>query len=289
MVTHAHSAPRNPVVAAETLGILVERLRHLIDDSHRRVNSIAVGATGVWGDASRFDTAPLRPLDAQRIIVADDGLTAHLGALGGESGIVSALGTGIVTVRTTAEGDLHHLGGLGLLLDDRGSGAWIGQRAAQMTIDASAGTENEVGRLSVEILGPVQSWSARVAAEGPRLLAGLCRPLAALARTGDAAAMSLFTDAAVHIARSIRSAAEIADGDDGSIRTALTGGAASAADLFLPTLIAHTRDLPLDFTSPLGTPLDGAERLLALPAESLSSPMLHVSSVHAPHTVGDAA
>ncbi|MGM7667679.1 BadF/BadG/BcrA/BcrD ATPase family protein [Microbacterium sp. A93] len=264
----------NSMISSESLGELVTQLCAL----DIRCERVAVGATGVWGDASRFDTAALHPLGAHEVRIADDGLTAHLGALTGRPGIVVAIGTGLVTVRMTADGSFTRIGGYGLLLDDRGSGAWIGQRAVRDAIDTHEGVSDHqsILELCIRELGPITLWSERILSTGPRALAALCSPLALHAREGDADAAAIFTAAGAHIADRLHAAVRSAATDGETITTTFTGGAAAALDLLMPGIRSRALDLPLEFVPAEGSPLDGAERLLRIENPSAESKLLRV-------------
>lgn len=257
-------------IDAESVAALVSALT-ASGHAYRR---IAIGATGVWGDARRFDVGVFDPLAPCEVRVADDGFCAHLGALGGMPGIVTAIGTGLVTVRRDADGSCSRVGGHGLLLDDRGSGAWIGQRAIHHAIDShETGRDDGILDLCVGALGPIAIWPEVASQNGARLLARLCEPLATLAREGDQDARSIFREAGAHIARRVSTAA---GGAEGVITASFTGGVVGALDLLLPSIRSGTMALPLTIVSARGTPLDGAELLLRMPPPEHASPLVQI-------------
>src|SRR4051794_31446875 len=61
---------------------------------------VAAGLTGFVGDAAAVAAA----LAAPRVIVTDDAVIAHLGALGGEAGVVVVAGTGAIALAAGDEG-----------------------------------------------------------------------------------------------------------------------------------------------------------------------------------------
>lgn len=265
------------------------------------VGRLSIGATGLWGHASRFDSSVLAPLDPEELLIADDGLTAHLGALHGRPGVVVAVGTGLVAVSLDADGRACRVGGYGLWIDDRGAGAWIGQRALRVAIDTVEHLDNAhaVLRVCEAELGPHTEWPARLAdGRQPQLLASLCDPLAKLAESDDFHARAIFELAGAHIGRRIRAAClqagaagrtldhmESARTDNRhaassiSLPVVVTGGVAAALDLLSPGLSESTGDLPIHFEPAQGTPLDGAELLLNGATALQPSPLLrHVTS-----------
>src|SRR3954447_770842 len=64
------------------------------------VDVVAAGLTGFAGDAAAVAAA----LGAPRVVVTDDAVIAHLGALGGEPGVVVVAGTGAIALAADGEG-----------------------------------------------------------------------------------------------------------------------------------------------------------------------------------------
>ena len=67
------------------------------------------------------------------LVVTNDAVTAHLGALGGEPGAVIVAGTGAIALAATPEG-WARADGWGTMLGDDGGGYWIGRRALAMAL-----------------------------------------------------------------------------------------------------------------------------------------------------------
>lgn len=78
----------------------------------------------------------LLPFDAPRIV--SDAVGATRGALGKESGIVAAIGTGSVFT-LQRDGLFRQIGGWGAVLGDEASGAWLGRRALALALRAQDG------------------------------------------------------------------------------------------------------------------------------------------------------
>lgn len=70
--------------------------------------------------------------------IETDAVAAAKGALGGEDGVVAALGTGSVFAVQRA-GRVRQVGGWGLMLGDEGSGAWIGRAFCALSLGAEEG------------------------------------------------------------------------------------------------------------------------------------------------------
>ncbi|WP_309127342.1 BadF/BadG/BcrA/BcrD ATPase family protein [Microbacterium sp.] len=260
------------------MGDLAAALRRIAPG---RVDRLAIGATGVHGHADRFDVSPLiERLRPAQVIVTDDAVTAYLGALGSCAGTVAAVGTGIVVLARAADGRMHRLGGHGLDIDDRGSGAWIGRSALQSAIDQHEGVRRDAG--SIEELCRAQlgglhdlPWRASDP-EWSSTLATLCAPLTALAAAGDAAAQAIMAEAGEQIGIRI-AAAMMRAGHDREQPVALTGGVAAALPHLEPGL---RRSLPagVRIVAPAGDPLDGAMRLLDAATMPYESPL--VARIH---------
>ena len=67
------------------------------------------------------------------MVVSNDAVTAHLGALGGEPGAVIVAGTGAIALAASPAG-WARADGWGPMLGDDGGGYWIGRRALAMAL-----------------------------------------------------------------------------------------------------------------------------------------------------------
>lgn len=232
-----------------------------------RIGTVSIGATGLWGDAARLDPAPLRDqLRAARILVADDCLTSLLGAIPGGPGIVIAIGTGIVGAVRSAGDRVRRVGGWGLWIDDRGSGAWIGQATIRAAIDTAADPSTaaaELRQLCEVTLGPLVDLPERLAASSapPAQLATLCGPLAGLAQSGNPLARAVFEAAGRHVGELVNAAGREA-GSTTELPLALVGGVARALDLMRGSLLSIVTTADVTLRDPAGNGLDGAQELI---------------------------
>lgn len=116
------------------------------------VEAIALGLAGGASDRpSQERLAPLlaERLGARKVLLTDDAVTNHLGALAGESGVVVAAGTGVACLVVTPEGRARKVDGLGYLFGDAGGGFSIGLAGLRAALAA------------VEGRGPVTSLAER--------------------------------------------------------------------------------------------------------------------------------
>lgn len=215
--------------------------------------------------------APWAPQSA--IGVDHDLRIAHMGCLGGAPGIVLIAGTGSSCYGRDAEGRSWKSGGWGPLLDDLGSGHWLGRQAMIAAIRESDGR------------GPATSLSGAVLSE-----LGVTTPLhllhrvemTGLSRAEIASLSRLVVDAAKQgdgVARAIldRGAAELADlaaavaaklgmaDPRTAVHVSATGGLVEAGEHFLaPLRSALAQRLPrAEFIPAKAPPVLGAVMLAA--------------------------
>lgn len=211
----------------------------------------------------RAELESARPADAPApaVAVAIDAVTAHLGALGGESGAIVALGTGAIAFGSDGHGIWHRVDGWGHLLGDRGGGAWIGRRGLEAALLAHDGVDASGAALLAAArarFGEPLGWPAQLYTRDDRagVLAGFVPDVVALAADGDGAALAIVSQAGAEAARS--AAAALVPGL--APRVAATGGLFGAGgtlvERFGATLAALRPDA--EVRAPLGDPLDGA-------------------------------
>ncbi|WP_203568743.1 N-acetylglucosamine kinase [Aestuariimicrobium ganziense] len=129
-------------------GILTDRpvLPQLADvvavalaDAGRSVESFAGGISGLADDDTpEALLALVRPHGVQRVFMAHDSVTSYVGAIGAEPGVVTASGTGVVTLAVGVE-KVCRVDGWGYLIGDAGSGFWIGRAALDAVMRAFDG------------------------------------------------------------------------------------------------------------------------------------------------------
>ncbi|MBD7956265.1 hypothetical protein H9651_01260 [Microbacterium sp. Sa4CUA7] len=228
-------------VGATGLATLVERPDDLVAD----VAAAVAEATG-------------RPA---RVAIAIDAVTAHLGALGGDSGAIIALGTGAIAFGTDGRDIWRRVDGWGHLLGDRGAGAWIGMQGlneamrAYDDVDAAGTVLLDAAR---QRFGDPLTWPGQLYTRADRagVLASFATDVVAAAADGDSAATAIVAEAGREAARSAAAALHPAlppvIATTGGVFRA--GGALTAA--FEQTLTALRPDAVLQASA--GDPLDGA-------------------------------
>ena len=220
------------------------------------VRRLAVGAAGALTDpsAALHLTERLHTSYAgASVAVTSDAVTAHLGALGGEPGVVVVAGTGAVAVAVGRTGAIAVADGLGPVDGDLGGGAWIGTAMIAQAAETGRWADVVHRRLG-------DSWRELAgdrSYEHARRRASLVPDLGALADGGDEAAATLIASAASALART---ATEAADEVGGVGTVAVVGGLTGLGPLLLSPLAQALG--PMTLREATGSALDGAQLLL---------------------------
>ena len=251
---------------ADVVARVAEQIRAPID-------SVTAGVSGLTA-AEQDPDQLLRSLSGVgvgEVTMAHDSITAFLGTLAYEPGVVVAAGTGVVTLAVGAD-DVARVDGWGYLMGDAGSGYWLGRAGLDAVMRAHDGR------------GPRTALTETVRADHPDLESAYIRLQTDPDRVRRIAAYALAVTAlADHdpvCARICRDGAtELAH----SAGTALTrvglapkhspvvcciGGVFSSAHIHDPFSDALRERWPaVDIRSPILDALVGVQRLSLLPAE----------------------
>jgi N-acetylglucosamine kinase-like BadF-type ATPase len=154
-------------------------------------------------DLRRLAELLRRELGADSVVIASDGLTALLGALGDRPGAVVATGTGTVCVARRGE-RFAKVDGWGSLLGDAGSGFAIGRAgldAALRHVDGRGGSI-ALRRAAEARFGPAPALVERIngAPVPTRAVASFAADVAGVAAAGDEAARGILREAARELA-----------------------------------------------------------------------------------------
>jgi N-acetylglucosamine kinase-like BadF-type ATPase len=227
---------------------------------------VAAGLTGFAGEIDAVASA----VPAPRVLVTNDAVTAHLGALGGEPGVVVVAGTGAIALAVGADGAVARADGYGTRLGDDGSGYWIGRAGLTAALRAADGRP---GGSPALLTRAAERFVPRAAEPASRaivaavydsddpvaVIASFARDVAEIALAGDAVARGIWDEAGRELARSAAAARERA-GIDGPVSYA--GGLFAAGEL----LLGPFRSAIGDVRAPLGDALAGAALLAGRPA-----------------------
>ncbi|MWV47123.1 N-acetylglucosamine kinase [Paenibacillus sp. HJL G12] len=144
-------------------------------------------------------------VQADRVVVENDGVAALLGASGGDPGILIIAGTGSIVYGINAKGDSARAGGWGHRVGDEGSGYWIGKQAIRAALRGYDGrgaatplTDKLLQHLKLQNEEELFNW-AYSAAYSVDKTADLSRLVGEAAQEGDASACRILEAAAVEL------------------------------------------------------------------------------------------
>ncbi|TWJ29362.1 N-acetylglucosamine kinase-like BadF-type ATPase [Micromonospora sagamiensis] len=247
--------------------------------------AVGVGMTGLNGQTPPTDDLRTRLRDRGlrgTLHVADDSVTAYLGALGPVPGAVVAAGTGVVVLAAAPDGRTARVDGWGAALGDRGSGHWIGRAALRLALRQR--DRDRAGALldaTVATFGLMETLPARWRERPPtpEQLAGFAGTVAELARAGDPDSRSVWRRAGVLLADSAVAALRRAGLAGADVPVAGTGGVFAAADLLLPTFTRALR-VGAPHARPVTAAADPLAGALALCAHPTGQTLLAGLVVH---------
>lgn len=237
-----------------------------------KIDRVAAGCSGLFGavpDIGQLGAALNAAHTSTVLRVADDGVSAFLGALDGAPGAMVAAGTGIVALAFGPAGATR-ADGVGAMLGDNGSGWWIGRAGIVAALSAADGRAGGSGRLldaAVARFGPVSAMPTLIATSTSPIAAtaSFAIDVADAARTGDPVARRIWHEAAGYIGDAIVAVASRAElGDD--LRWCTAGRVALSRDLLEPVLSERilARFPNARWTAPVAGPFEGLAHLLQL-------------------------
>lgn len=189
---------------------LLPQLARIIEQAHeagRTAERVGLGVSGLTDDErdAGYLLAAAAPLGARSVHLAHDSITAYLGALGDERGVVVAAGTGVVTLAAGAS-EIARVDGWGYIMGDAGSGYWLGRAGLDAVMRAYDGRGGET--LLSEVVGAdfpdLEAAYIELQADPERVqrIASYARAVADAAAAGDVVAGVLVTGAARELAAS---------------------------------------------------------------------------------------
>lgn len=214
-----------------------------------------IGATGAGFDADprlRAAAAEGLQIKPENVSVVNDMVLAWRAVWPEGGGHVVTAGTGSVGF-SLASGTATLVGGRGLMLDDAGSGGWIGLQAVRALwrhIEETGGTrgaEALAEALFTTIGGSDWDATRRYVYGADRgALAALARPVSEAAAQGDPLALALMAQAGAEIARLCR----LIHARAGPGPVAVFGGALGLHPSIKTEILQGTPDLTLTFPTP---------------------------------------
>jgi N-acetylglucosamine kinase-like BadF-type ATPase len=239
----------------DNLNLALERARDSAGAPRGRLGSIFLGLGSVVTEADRAairEVVSRQPWSPNGCIGVDHDLRiAHQGCLGGASGVVLIAGTGSSAYGRNERGESWKSGGWGPLLDDVGSGHWLGRQAMIAAIRESdgRGRPTSMTRAVLEWLNVDDCLEIlrRVELEGMSRseVAAMGRLVIEAASQGDEVAIQSMEHGAAALAEIVAAVAERLDMADAPTYVSPTGGLVDAGSTFLdPLQRALARRLP---------------------------------------------
>lgn len=247
------------------------------------VDSIGIGFTGEFTALELAQVAgELRSrLGSCAVRIAHDSVTAHLGALGGRSGVVVAAGTGVVALGLAPDGSAVRVDGWGSVLGDEGGGFALGRdglRAALRAYDGRGPTtllqqsaEQKFGELP-HLPRVLYGRSDMIA-----MVADFSRAVVVAAREGDdiareiclESASSLASTAGTAVNRLLRGGGWSNEEQPTGVPVSFTGGISAVTELILEPCREqlHASHPFVEVVAAKGDPLDGAQLLADQPED----------------------
>jgi len=254
--------------------------------------TLSIGMTGLTAANSKpAELLALLPAQVDRVFLAHDSVTGFLGSIGLGKGVMTAVGTGVVTLGVGTSG-IARVDGWGNLIGDAGSAYWIGRAGLEAGMRAYDGRLESPALLSLvtdnfshpeEAYIDLQTSSDRVAR-----IAAFAREVSDLAQHDDVAAEIMrsagreLAISAVAAARRVGLLAVVADADGGTDtdergpRFSWTGNVMKS-DLLRETFMAEvSAAVPSAVLAPpVAEPVDGVALLEHVPDDSPLQAAIH--------------
>lgn len=215
------------------------------------------GLAGVQSAQAAKRVAAALPCPKAR--VTEDRVVAVAGALGGDDGVLVAIGTGTI-IASSRGGRMMHVGGWGLQLSDQASGAWLGRGLLERVLLCHDGVEafSDLTRDSFAERGSEAGELVRFAASAlPADYARYAPAVVRAAQARDVAGLDLMQRGADYVTRALA-----AVGFTPADALCLTGGVAPHYAPYLPAAVQAA------IVPAKGSGLDGALALALTAAKS---------------------
>jgi glucosamine kinase len=248
-LAEAEAGPCNPATdlrrAADSLNALwaacAGRAGHDPADLGRV--TLALGGAGLSVASARLGLLAAAPPFA-RAVAMSDGYAALIGAGGGRPAGLIIAGTGVAGHRLYPDGSSIQRDGWGWIGGDRGSGAWIGQRALRHTLAVADGLR-PCDRLAEEVTATLRAMAPEprgwIPGMGPDRLAALAPLVLDAAAAGEPAGRAIRDRAVEHLA-ALAGTLDLGPGD----ALYLAGGLALPLRILLEQRLGRSLAVPQD-------------------------------------------
>jgi N-acetylglucosamine kinase-like BadF-type ATPase len=183
-------------------------MRRALTEAALPGSEIAAVCIGVAGGGAEWPLEVIKAVTPQaRVVNAGDCEIALVGARGQRHGIVVLSGTGSVACGINDAGEKAFVGGVGYLLDDIGSGYWLGKEAVRHSLRAydQTGppthlTERLGAALNITTRGGWVTWMYATVDQNAAAVAQLAPLVLDEAAAGDAVAQAIIEQGAQELA-----------------------------------------------------------------------------------------
>lgn len=257
----------------EAAAVLTSLLSSLRQGEKFVVRQAVFGLAGLDTEQDRrilngvvLDALAASGVQADNLILDNDGMTTLIGAVGHYNGVLVIAGTGSIACGIRTDGSRARAGGWGSRIGDEGSGFYIGKSAITHTLRAYDGRETGSGVtaaiLQEKAMASVEElvawvYSPEYSTDGVASLAPvICR----LAEAGDVQAQRILTTAADELFQIADAVIRRLDLENKNFRLVLQGGVIERTGPLQETVIAAIRQrYPLaEPITPCYPPIGGA-------------------------------
>ena len=264
-VAHGPAANATTIGVDDAADAMLRAMRDAARGEHPSAIYVGAAGAGRAAVARELETLLGSGYPKATIRVGDDVAIALRAAIPSGPGIVLVAGTGSVALANDGV-RMHRIGGLGYLLGDEGSAAWIGLQAMRLlgrVYDGRANPDETSALAARHLDAPDRDALLRVAYDDDvdvAQIAALAPSIVAFASKGNRESTKIVQDAAKELGDLIKAAARAAQLLD-SPAVALSGGLLRENSLL--TFLLETRivgDLPGARILRGGDPVEGAVR-----------------------------
>lgn len=156
---------------------IVEYVRAQMSDD--RLEVVAGGSTGLYGRAPALPDLGdhlTAAAGVRHLYLADDAVTAHLGALGGSSGVLAAAGTGLVALAVGSAAPVR-VYDAGPLLGNNGGAGSAAKASSRRSVHGTDAPADSPSCLRGRSDASAQPRASRAGSPNPRHCSRLWRPL----------------------------------------------------------------------------------------------------------------
>lgn len=210
----AASAPGVSHLETDATSALVDTIARLWDGRGHEVSRLVGGLTTVPAtdeERRRLAAAVAAVTGAREVWLGGDDVTSHVGALGGSTGVVLSVGTGVACLAVDADRGTHRgFDGAGYLVGDEGGGFWLGRHGirAALAADEGRGPATSVTEAVAALFEGLDDLAIRLHSN-PRAVDTIARiapVVLAEAAAGDEVAASIVSDAAARLVKTASAA-----------------------------------------------------------------------------------